>query len=69
MKQLATAIAAMSQDDILRFETEGDFLFDINGQHAVIETSDVEIISEDIPGWLVANEGKLTVALDVTVTD
>ena len=59
----------MSQDDILRFETEGDFLFDINGQHAVIETSDVEIISEDIPGWLVANEGKLTVALDVTVTD
>ena len=69
MKQLATAIAAMSQDDILRFETEGNFLFDINGQHAVIETSDVEIISEDIPGWLVANEGKLTVALDVTVTD
>lgn len=59
----------MSQDDILRFETEGNFLFDINGQHAVIETSDVEIISEDIPGWLVANEGKLTVALDVTVTD
>lgn len=69
MKQLTTAIAAMSQDDILRFETEGNFLFDINGQHAVIETSDVEIISEDIPGWLVANEGKLTVALDVTVTD
>ena len=69
MKQLATAIAAMSQDDILRFETEGNFLFDINGQHAVIETSDVEIISEDIPGWLVANEGKLNVALDVTVTD
>lgn len=69
MKQLATAIAAMSQDDILRFETEGNFVFDINGQHAVIETSDVEIISEDIPGWLVANEGKLTVALDVTVTD
>lgn len=69
MKQLATAIAAMSQDDILRFETEGNFLFDINGQHAVIETSDVEIISEDIPGWLVSNEGKLTVALDVTVTD
>ena len=59
----------MSQDDILRFETEGNFVFDINGQHAVIETSDVEIISEDIPGWLVANEGKLTVALDVTVTD
>lgn len=69
MKQLATAIAAMSQDDILRFETEGNFIFDINGQHAVVETSDVEIISEDIPGWLVANEGKLTVALDVTVTD
>ncbi|MCH5328824.1 MAG: isoleucine--tRNA ligase [Coprobacter sp.] len=69
MKQLAAAIAALSQEDILRFESEGCFTFDIDGQSAVVETGDVEIISEDIPGWLVANEGRLTVALDITVTD
>lgn len=69
MKQLAANIAAMSQDDILRFEKEGKFTFDIDGQQAVVETGDVEIISEDIPGWLVANEGRLTVALDITVTE
>lgn len=45
------------------------FTFEIDGQQATIEASDVEIISEDIPGWLVANEGNLTVALDITVTD
>lgn len=69
MKQLASKIAAMSQDDILRFEKEDKFTFDIDGQQAVVETGDVEIISEDIPGWLVANEGRLTVALDITVTE
>ena len=69
MKQLASIIAAMSQDDILRFEKEGRFVFDIDGQQAVVEAEDVEIISEDIPGWLVANEGRLTVALDITVTE
>ncbi len=69
MKQLASKIATMSQDDILRFEKEGKFTFDIDGQQAVVETGDVEIISEDIPGWLVANEGRLTVALDITVTE
>ncbi|WP_455498277.1 isoleucine--tRNA ligase [Coprobacter sp.] len=69
MKQLAAAIASMEQNDIARFETEGQFTFDIESQQAVIELSDVEIISEDIPGWLVANEGRLTVALDITVTE
>ena len=69
MKQLASTIATMSQDDILRFEKEGRFVFDIDGQQAVVEAEDVEIISEDIPGWLVANEGRLTVALDITVTE
>ena len=69
MKQLASIIATMSQDDILRFEKEGRFVFDIDGQQAVVEAEDVEIISEDIPGWLVANEGRLTVALDITVTE
>ena len=69
MKQLAATIAAMSQPDIAEFEKTGTFTFDIDGQQATIERGDVEVISEDIPGWLVANEGNLTVALDITVTD
>lgn len=69
MKQLAATIASMSQPDIIAFEKNGAFTFEIDGQQATIEASDVEIISEDIPGWLVANEGNLTVALDITVTD
>ena len=69
MKLLAAAIAAMSQPDIAEFEKNGAFTFDIDGQQATIEKGDVEVISEDIPGWLVANEGNLTVALDITVTD
>ncbi len=69
MKQLAATIAAMSQPDIAEFEKNGSFTFDIDSQQATIERGDVEVISEDIPGWLVANEGNLTVALDITVTD
>jgi len=69
MKALAVAIQTMSQDDIIAFEKAGTFTLTIEGQAAVIERSDVEIISEDIPGWLVANEGRLTVALDITVTE
>ena len=69
MKQLAEAITRMEQADILRFEKEGSFTFTIEAQQAVVELADVDIISEDIPGWLVANEGRLTVALDITVTE
>ncbi len=69
MKQLAATIANMSQDEILLFEKEGKYQFDIDGQIAIVELSDVEIISEDIPGWLAANDGRLTVALDITVTE
>ena len=69
MKQLAAAIQAMTQDNIQQFEATGSFAFDIDGQQAVVELADVEVISEDIPGWLVANEGRLTVALDITVTE
>ncbi|MDR1938219.1 MAG: isoleucine--tRNA ligase [Tannerellaceae bacterium] len=68
MKPLAAAIQGMSGEDISAFEAAGSFAFRIDGQEAVIRPDDVEIISEDIPGWLVANEGKLTVALDVTLT-
>jgi len=62
MKQLAAAIQAMTQENIQQFEATGSFAFDIDGQQAVVELADVEVISEDIPGWLVANEGRLTVA-------
>ena len=69
MKQLAAIIAQMSQEDIITFEQNATFTFDIDGTQATITTDDAEILSEDIPGWLVANEGRLTVALDITVTD
>ena len=69
MKALAQALTTLPQADINRFEQDGTITLDINGQQAVVETADVEIISEDIPGWLVANEGNLTVALDITLTD
>ncbi len=69
MKQLAAEVQGMSQEAIAAFEKEEKYTFDIDGQAATIELADVEIISEDIPGWLVANAGKLTVALDVTITD
>ncbi|MFV0536167.1 MAG: isoleucine--tRNA ligase [Dysgonomonas sp.] len=69
MKQLAAEVQNMTQDAIVAFERDGNYSFDIDSQTATIELADVEIISEDIPGWLVANAGKLTVALDITITD
>ncbi len=69
MKALAAAIQTMSQDEINAFEKAGTYTLTVEGQEAVIERADVEIISEDIPGWLVANDGSLTVALDITVTE
>ncbi|WP_195371915.1 isoleucine--tRNA ligase [Parabacteroides leei] len=69
MKSLAAAIQSMSQENILAFEAAGTFTLNVEGQDATVELADVEIISEDIPGWLVANEGRLTVALDITVTE
>ena len=69
MKALAAAIQAMTQAEIATFERDGSFTFPIDGNACTVLTDDVEIISEDIPGWLVANEGRLTIALDITVTD
>ena len=69
MKQLGKMISEMSQADIIEFEKNGSFTFTIDGTQATVEACDVEIISEDIPGWLVANEGNLTAALDITVTE
>jgi isoleucyl-tRNA synthetase len=69
MKDLAAAIAGLPQEEILKLEQNGTLLVPVSGLTAEITTDDVEIISEDIPGWLVANEGNLTVALDITVTE
>ena len=69
MKAVAAAVAGMSQEAIAELEKNGSYTFQLGGADAVVEAADVEIFSEDIPGWLVANEGKLTVALEVTVTD
>ena len=69
MKQVAAEIQAFSQENISTFEKNGVYTFNIDGQSIEIAVDDVEIISEDIPGWLVTNEGSLTVALDITITD
>ena len=69
MKAVAAAVAEMSQEAIGELEKNGKYTLNLDGAEAVIEASDVEIFSEDIPGWLVANEGKLTVALEVTITE
>lgn len=69
MKQIASAINQFGQDDIKKIEAEGNYVLNVDGQEVVIESNEVEISSQDIPGWLVATNNKLTVALDVTVTD
>jgi isoleucyl-tRNA synthetase len=69
MKELGAAISAMPQKEITNFEATGSYSLTLNGQQITLTPEDVEIISEDIPGWQVANDGKLTVALDITVTD
>ena len=69
MKLIANAISSFSPDDIKKIEQNGDFDVEINGKNITLHLEDVEITSQDIEGWLVANEGAITVALDVTITD
>jgi isoleucyl-tRNA synthetase len=69
MKEVAAAIGKMGQEEIAAFERDGEFTVTVAGEEVVLQRSDVEIISEDIPGWLVANEGRLTVALDIVITE
>jgi len=69
MKQIGNIVSGLTQEEITSFENTGALVFEIDGQKVELTTDDVEIISEDIPGWQVANDGRLTVALDVTVTD
>ncbi len=68
MKQISSLIAGMGQNDIFTFEKNGRYEIQIGEENIVLGLEDVEILSEDIPGWLVANEGSLTVALDINVT-
>ncbi|MCD7899196.1 MAG: isoleucine--tRNA ligase [Bacteroides sp.] len=69
MKALSVLVSEMSQEAIAELEKDGRYTLILDEQEAVLEIGDVEIISEDIPGWLVTNEGKLTVALEVTITE
>jgi isoleucyl-tRNA synthetase len=69
MKEISNAVSLMNQKEIASFEASGSHTLNAGGEKVVLSLEDVEIISEDIPGWQVANEGKLTVALDITVTD
>ncbi|SKA10497.1 Isoleucyl-tRNA synthetase [Chitinophaga eiseniae] len=69
MKAVAAAISAFTDTDIAAIERDGHFNLAVDGEQLQIQLSDVEIISEDIPGWTVANKGALTVALDITITD
>src|SRR5574344_2310210 len=68
MKAVNNAVAAMSQEQIATLEARGQLTIEVEGQGALIELADVDMMSEDIPGWSVANEGTTTVALDITIT-
>ncbi|PQJ69161.1 isoleucine--tRNA ligase [Polaribacter butkevichii] len=69
MRFIAAEVQKFNQEDINKIEKDKNILLDINGKNIILELSDVEISSKDIEGWLVANEGALTVALDVTITE
>jgi hypothetical protein len=68
MKQISGAINQFSQDDIRKLEAEENFTLNIGGEEIVIGLEDAEISTQDIPGWSVANQDHLTVALDMTIT-
>jgi len=69
MKQIAALVNQMGQEEIAAFEKAQGYTIVVNDENVELAMEDVEIISEDIPGWLVANDGKLTVAMDVNITD
>ena len=69
MKEIAQAFSTFGTYEISEIERNGEYTLKLDSGNVEISTEDVEIITEDMPGWLVANEGKLTVALDITVTE
>ncbi len=68
MKQIAAAVAQFNQQDIATLEKNAAYNLNIDGEEIILTLEDVEILSEDIPGWAVANEGRLTIALDMTLS-
>ena len=69
MKQIAALVAEFSQERIAEVEAAPETVLDLGAERITVTPADFEITSEDMPGWLVASEGKLTVALDITVTE
>ena len=69
MKQIAALVATFTQEQIAAVESDAETILNIDGEALATTAADFEITSEDMPGWLVASEGKLTVALDITITD
>ena len=69
MKQIAALVAGFSQEQIAAIEAAPESTLEVGGEKITVTPADFEITSEDMPGWLVASEGKLTVALDITLTD
>ncbi|HKZ65127.1 MAG TPA: DUF5915 domain-containing protein, partial [Chitinophagaceae bacterium] len=68
MKAVSAALMKFTQEDIITFEKEGQYNLSIDGEPVILQINEVDISSEDIPGWTVAGKGSLTVALDVTIT-
>lgn len=68
MKAVSAALVQFTQEDIALLEKEGQYNLPVDGEPVILQITDVDISSEDIPGWTVANKGSLTVALDVTIT-
>lgn len=68
MKAISAALATFTQEQINQLENEGHYTLTVEGQPIELQRNDVEIATQDIPGWVVANEGNLTVALDITLT-
>lgn len=69
MKGIAAEIARFGQSEIQTIESQGSYIIGFEGQEIELQLSDVEIITDDIPGWVVTNLGNLTVALDITITE
>ena len=69
MKEIAQAMITFGKNEIVTIERKGEYLLTLPSGEVLLTSEDVEIITEDMPGWLVANEGRLTVALDISLTD
>ncbi len=69
MKSISSALVQLDKEQIKQFESDGKYSLQIDGQEIEIDLSDVEILTQDIPGWLISTMGPLTVALDITITD